>query len=228
MPLDHLTADQDAPAEARPKRKRRSTGPYKAADGRREAILDAAIEHFAKWGYFNSSIPKIAGDVGITKTGLLHHFSNKEVLLTAVLELRDERALENFFQGQLVVEPLEFFAHLAEQAKFNETQPGLTQMFSTLAAESSNPDNPAHAYFTRRYKRIIRGFSDMLDRAVADGTVKPDTDVDQVASEMLAMLDGFAIQWAFEPDTFSLHDHVFSYLDRLARSITPDARGLTA
>ena len=72
----------------RPKRVRR-TGPYKAADARRQAILDTAIEHFAQWGYFNSSIPKIAADVGMTKAGLIHHFGSKEALLSAVLEVRE-------------------------------------------------------------------------------------------------------------------------------------------
>ena len=210
----------------RPKRVRR-TGPYKAADARRQAILEAAIQHFAQWGYFNSSIPKIAAHVGMTKAGLIHHFGSKEALLSAVLELREQRALRTFFSEDTADDPVRYFRQVAAQAAFNESEPGLTQMFSVLAAESSNPEHPAHDYFQQRYARIVDGSSHVLARMVSAGTLLPGTDVRQVASEILAVVDGFTVQWALAGPPFSLHDRVHNYLDRLARSLTPGSRGLT-
>ncbi|MDF9277932.1 TetR/AcrR family transcriptional regulator [Arthrobacter sp. EH-1B-1] len=209
----------------RPKRVRR-TGPYKAGDARREAILEAAIEHFSQWGYFNSSMPKIAAEVGLTKAGLIHHFGSKEALLSAVLELRDQRAVSAFFAEDFRNDPLRYFRQVAAQAAFNESQPGLTQMFTILAAESSNEEHPAHEFFRQRYANIIEHTSALLDKMVAAGTLLPGTDVRQVASEMLAVVDGFTIQWALAKPPISLHDTIRNYLDRLAKSITTNGRGL--
>lgn len=205
----------------------RRTGPYKAADARREAILETAIEHFAQWGYFNSSMPKIAAEVGVTKAGLVHHFGSKEILLSAVLELREQRAMSAFFTEDSTNDPVRYFQQIAAQAAFNETQPGLTQMFSVLAAESSNPEHPAHEYFQQRYDRIIDASSQILARMVAAGKLVPETDVRQTASEILAVADGYTVQWALAGPPFSLHDRIYNYLDRLARAITPEHRGLT-
>lgn len=213
---------------SRPKRVRRSTGPYKAADATREAILDTAIEHFAAWGFFNSSVPKIAAEVGLTKTGLLHHFGSKEGLLEAVLELREQRGTQAFFDLDQIVDPIDYFEQIAAQAAFNETQPGLTQMFSILAAEAANPEHPAHDYFEQRYRRIIDASAGILHTAVSAGSLRPDVDPEQLASEIIGVLDGFVVQWGLARPQFSLHARVRSYLDRLARSITSDARGLSA
>jgi AcrR family transcriptional regulator len=218
------TEESKAPAE-RSKRVRR-TGPYKAADARRGAILEAAIEHFSQWGYFNSSIPRIAADVGLTKAGLIHHFGSKEELLSAVLELRDQRAVEAFYAEDFMNDPIRYFRQMAAQTAFNEGQPGLTQMFTVLAAESSNEEHPAHEYFQRRYANIIDLSSGILGNMVAAGALIPGTDVRQVASEILAVVDGFTIQWALAKASTSLHDTVYAYLDRLAKSITTDGRGL--
>ena len=209
----------------RPKRVRR-TGPYKAADARRQAILESAIEHFAQWGYFNSSMPKIAADVGLTKAGLMHHFSSKEELLSAVLELRDQRAFSAFYAEDFDNDPVRYLRQVAAQTAFNESQPGLTQMFSVLAAESSNEEHPAHEYFQRRYKSIIEAASGILAPMIAAGALREGTDVRQVAAEILAVVDGFTIQWAFDKANTSLHSTVFNYLDRLSRSVTTDGRGL--
>jgi AcrR family transcriptional regulator len=217
---------EETPRVRKPPARVRRTGPYKAADARREAILDAAIEHFALWGYFNSSVPKIAADVGVTKAGLIHHFASKEVLLSAVLELREQRAVTAFYSGEGSQNPSHYFGQIAVQAAFNESQPGLTQMFSVLAAEASNPEHPAHEYFVQRYERITEAIADILTEMVVAGTLLPETDVHQIAREILAVVDGFTVQWALATSTFSLHDSVRSYLDRLLRTITPGGRGL--
>lgn len=221
-----MQIEADSQPETQPKRARRK-GPYKAADGRRQAILDAAIEHFAQWGYFNSSIPKIAAAVGMTKAGLIHHFGSKEALLSAVLELREQRSLRIFYSADTHNDPLEYFRQIAAQAAYNERENALTQMFCVLAAEASNEKHPAHEYFRDRYENIVRGSSEILAGMVEAGTIRPDTDVRQVASEILAVVDGFTVQWALAGPPVSLADRVTSYLDRLAKSVTPDGRGIS-
>ena len=52
----------------------------------RVELLQAAIALFAERGFDGVSIAKIAGELGLTKQALLHHFSTKEKLYGEVLD----------------------------------------------------------------------------------------------------------------------------------------------
>ena len=56
------------------------------ASDTRELFLDTAETLFAERGFYGVSIAAIAGELGLTKQALLHHFSSKEKLYGAVLE----------------------------------------------------------------------------------------------------------------------------------------------
>ena len=51
-----------------------------------------ALTAFGDSGFHGASMAEIARRAGISHTGLLHHFPRKEDLLTAVLDLQDERS----------------------------------------------------------------------------------------------------------------------------------------
>jgi len=48
-------------------------------------IMDVALEHFAKKGYFNTSISRIAKHAGISKGLLYNYFESKEELLAEII-----------------------------------------------------------------------------------------------------------------------------------------------
>jgi AcrR family transcriptional regulator len=52
----------------------------------RTHILKVATRRFARQGFDSTSLQEIADEVGIKKPSLLHHFSNKNELLRAVLD----------------------------------------------------------------------------------------------------------------------------------------------
>lgn len=56
-----------------------------AASCRKEAILAAACEQFARYGFRGASLRHIARDAGVSLTLLNHHFHNKVGLLSAVM-----------------------------------------------------------------------------------------------------------------------------------------------
>lgn len=55
------------------------------AQDTRELFIDKAEALFAERGFYGTSIAAIAGELGLTKQALLHHFGSKEKLYGAVL-----------------------------------------------------------------------------------------------------------------------------------------------
>lgn len=216
--------EQAAPLVQAP---RHRSGSYAAADPRRELILATAIEHFAQWGYTSSSVPKIAADVGISRAGLLHHFSSKAELLRAVLEKRDRLAGEQFFGAGRDdhLTPWSLFAQLVAQARFNMTQPGLARLYALLSAEAGNREHPAHGYFQNRYAQLVGFLAGVLRDGVADGTLRPGLDCRAIAREILAVSDGLQIQFGLSDGSWDMADALRDSLDRLARSISVDGSG---
>ncbi|GAA2490404.1 TetR/AcrR family transcriptional regulator [Streptomyces gobitricini] len=200
-------------------------GGYAVGDERRLRILDAAVEHFAQWGFHASSLARIAKDVGITQGGLLHHFRSKEDLLVSVLERSEEHDIERFFSTEFD-SAADCFLRLLELVEYNSRRPGRTRMFNVLVGESSDPGHPAHAFFTRRYRKVLRDLSDTLRRGVDSGELKPDTDYLAEAQELIAVMDGFQLQWALEPEWLDMTERLRRYLDRVYRSISTTGAAL--
>ncbi|WP_405009936.1 TetR/AcrR family transcriptional regulator [Kitasatospora sp. NBC_01539] len=227
MPDAEPTPPAANPTE-KPARTRRRTGTYAAADDRRRRIVEAAMGHFAERGYLNASMQKIAADVGISYAGLLHHFGNKRELLRTVLEVRELQAVELFYSRLDLERPdlVQLLGLICEHTAFNLTQPGLMQMYTLLSAEATAEDHPAHAYFRERYARITALIEKAAGQGVSSGALDPGTDGTTVARELLAVADGFQIQWGLSDGTWDMLGAYRNYLDRLCRRLTADGSGL--
>ncbi|SDY60906.1 TetR/AcrR family transcriptional regulator [Herbiconiux ginsengi] len=185
-------------------------GSYAKTDEKRRAILDAALEVFAQSGYRSGSIRDIAERVGMSEAGLLHHFPNKSTLLAAVLERRDDRAvqfipLDENFGGRSTVNGL------LELASYNASEPGVVELYCTLSAEGTSPDHPAHQYFIDRYE-WSRG---MIERAFtiiqAEGDLRPGVTPASAAARTLAMMDGLQVQWLLDRDVLDMTEELRNF-----------------
>ncbi len=65
-------------------------GSYAKGVAKRGEILDAALAVIGRDGYSRATVREIAGAVGLSQNGLLHHFGSKERLFVEVLRHRDE------------------------------------------------------------------------------------------------------------------------------------------
>ncbi|MFF1779428.1 TetR family transcriptional regulator [Streptomyces virginiae] len=210
---------QDTGRTERKATKGAARGTYAVGDARRQKILDTAVEHFAQWGFNASSLTRIAADCGITQGGLLHHFRGKEDLLLSVLAQSERHDVERLF-SEPAASVAAHFATVVDLAADNERRPGIVRMFNTLVGESGNPEHPAHAYFTRRYARVLAYTVDLLEAGVARGELRPDTDCEAVGREIVAVMDGLQIQWVLTPDTVDMPARLRGFLDRLLRDIS--------
>ncbi|MGN8244944.1 TetR/AcrR family transcriptional regulator [Cellulomonas soli] len=167
-------------------------GEYRKSAERRAQILEAAHVVFARSGYTGSSVNEIARQVGMTQTGVLHHFAGGKIaLLRAVLESRDSGA-EDILAGRT---GRDFLAGLVEISRRQADQRGMVQLYKVLAAEGTDPDHPAHDYFVERFSRITQAVTAAYQAIAADGGLADGVDPGRAAIDTLAATEGLEVLW---------------------------------
>lgn len=83
----------------------------------------------------------------------------------------------------------------------NSSHRALVQMFVVFSAEATDEAHPAHDYFRRRAQRVVALMRAGLERAVEQGLVRSDLDLDLAARHCQAMMYGLQVQWLFDPGT---------------------------
>jgi AcrR family transcriptional regulator len=187
-------------------------GAYARGLARRDQIIEGAIELFSRIGYRNATVLDIATHVGISRTGLLHHFPSKEALLKAILAKRDLEDMERFGRSE---EPLSDLQNLVELVRHNARIPELVGLFAVLSAEAADASHPAHDYFVRRYDRARSAMGGALVRARDAGLLAPGVDIDHEARALVAVLDGLQIQWMLAPDDVDMARELHAELQKL-------------
>jgi AcrR family transcriptional regulator len=195
-----------------------SRGAYSVGVARRARIIRTAAEEFARGGFYNTSLARIAELSGLTDAGLGHHFANKQQLLLAVVQWRHQESREWWSQFEQA-DTVEFLGAFAQAAARDLAQPGLIELFVTLAAEAARPDHPAQDFFVARYRETVAGVALGLRLGVERGRLRSGLDVDQLAAEIIAVSDGLQLQWMLSGRTTDLVAGIRAYTDRLTASL---------
>jgi AcrR family transcriptional regulator len=181
-------------ADGQPTSGRGSRGPYATGQARRQAIVDEALVVFSRTGFHGGSLREIAKRVGVTPSGLLHHFADKEELFAEVLHQRDEAV------RAAAGDPAEHT--LIEQAKrvvaHNQTSRGLTSLYAIVSAEATDAEHPSHDDFAERYRTRADEAVEILRRGQEAGEVRGDIDPALAARLISAVMDGIQLQWLLD------------------------------
>ncbi len=182
---------------------------------RKEQVIREASRFFGQNGYHGAKLADIAKAAGVTEPGLLHHFPSKAHLLMAVLAERDRIDRERFDPSRHdgMKAPL---VSLQELVEYNETVPGLVQLFTVLVAESIDEKNPGHEFFRRRYENIREQNIAVLREAQARGEIRSDIPAEDLVIMLFAMMDGLQVQWLYEPEYINMA-HLFEQFLKLFR-----------
>jgi AcrR family transcriptional regulator len=159
----------------------------------------------------------IAAAAGLTNAGLLHHFPSKEELLVAVLQERDRLDGERFhLRGFTGLEALDALVKLVEA---NMSTPGLVRAFTVLMGESAAEDHPAGQWFRERYPRRSANLAAALRAGIDAGQIRPDTNCDAVAVEVIAMMDGLQVQWVLNPERVDMARLFAHYIGTVRQAV---------
>lgn len=186
-----MSAHEDAAAS---RVSRGPRGSYAKGQARRQQIVDEALSVFSRTGFHSGSLREIAKRVGLTPTGLMHHFADKEELFTEVLRQRDEavRAAAGDPAEHTLIQQFEkVVAH-------NQTSRGLTSLYAIVSAEATNPDHPAHDEFAERYRSQAEHSAVLLKAGQEAGEIRADLDPARAARLIGAVMDGIQLQWLLD------------------------------
>ena len=188
---------------------------YAKGRRRREELIAAAAETYADAGYHGASLREIAKRAGTSHAGLLYYFPNREALLAAVLQRRDE--LDAVRTGLDPDGPAGAagLRHMIDLAAHNQRNPGIVELYVRLAAEAITDDHPAHEYFTDHY-RVARDYVRASFAALAEtGGLRDGVDPRIAAVGFIALMDGLQVQWLTNPEEVDLVSALRFYLQQV-------------
>jgi len=176
-----------------------------SAAQRRETILRAAAGVFAEAGYRAARVSDVAARVGVTEPVVFQNFGSKAALFAAVLE-RAAADARGSLDG-LVGEPgMALLAHVLSGP--GHAPPGTASgaghagaaygvLFADAVALAAEPGLAGPA---RDVVRSVAGhLADLVRRAQADGTARPDADPDAAAWLLLSVLSAARLREAAMP-----------------------------
>ncbi len=183
---------------------------------RKEQLISAAIRFFGQNGYRGTRLADIAEAAGVTEPGLLHHYPSKVQLLMVVLAERDRIDRERFgHSGNGETDKM--LPLLQALVEYNQSVPGLVQLFTVLVTESIDQNNPGHEFFMQRYRSLRQQSLEAVRQAQDRGEVRDDIPAEDLVVLVFALMDGLQIQWLYEPESINMA-RVFEQFVKLVKT----------
>jgi AcrR family transcriptional regulator len=173
-------------------------------DARREQIREVAAALFDRLGYRETSMDKIADEVGIKKASLYYYFPSKDRLLVEmhdemielIISSHESRLKQDGRAADLLV------GMMTDIVSLQETHPGSLRVFFEHYRELPEPERTRVLDRRRTYERYAR---EQLQRGIDAGEFKP-VDV-RLASFAILGVANWSYQW-FRPGGGSTAEQV--------------------
>lgn len=200
-------------AESTQRREPYRRGPYRRGVERRLQVVDAAIDVFGQYGFKAGTLQRVADRVGVSPGAIEKLFGSKQQLLVAVLERWGELTADAIGRDSTGIDQLRGFRRLMA---YHMQHKALLELYTTMAAESTSPEHPAHAFMTERYRNTLATMRRLFADAVANGDFRSmdEEEIDSEAECLLAIMDGLEVQFLLDPNR-DLERSFGQYADRL-------------
>ncbi len=156
-------------------------------------ILDAAIQVFAEKGYHNARMDDIVEAAESSKGSVYFHFSSKEQIFLAILDLfarRLERGIQEAIQAQSGGVP-KLDAALQACLEVFSKYGGLAKIFLVQAAGLGSTVETKRLEITAHFSRLIQGY---LEQAIQEGELAP-VDTEITAAAWVGAIYEVVIRW---------------------------------
>jgi AcrR family transcriptional regulator len=163
----------------------------------RERILDRAFRLATRDGLDGLSIGMLAGELGMSKSGLFAHFGSKEDLQIEVLRAAARRFEEFVWRSALKAprgEPR--LRKVLERWLLWINEPSVPGgcIFVVAAAELDDKDGRPREFLVGEQKKLCASLAKAAHLAVEEGHFRRDLDCDQLAFDAYSLVLGYNFQ----------------------------------
>jgi len=214
--------DRDEPPESDPSLMNHGAGHHAVSDSRertaegspkdpgrrnREMILDEAIKLFSEQGYENTKISDITEALHMGKGTFYVYFKNKKELFVECIDRLTVTIVPRDAWAEIRTEK-DFERKSAKRGvAFLEAFPGFRGILNMLRVALGGRDPVLAGKAKEAFKVLSAPMAKDLRRAVSEGTVHPDVDVELFAFLELCMAEGLGY-WLMMESKYSLHEAV--------------------
>lgn len=157
----------------------------------------------------------VAERAGISQRGLVHHFANKQELLTAVLARHDQEVAIRVRDTGGVDALLSF----VDVVTSNTARPWIVELYSILSTEAISPTHPAHAHYLQRYSTFRRYVAQSFEALRERDLLSTDLDSETLAATFTALIEGLQIQWLYDAAAIDIDRTLRAYLATVVRGV---------
>lgn len=174
----------------------------KGSSQRREQIIKATVDCIVTHGYHNFSMQDVATTAGVSKGIIHYYFLNKDDLMMAILD-RSAVDIENMLIENMsaVVDPLSkleaFVAVCFDVLRSKKEYYQVNMDFWTQI----NQKEAVRRVVARHYEKFRSVAAEVIASGIAQGVFKP-LDPRMYASYIVAVADGFSLQFLFDSGVF--------------------------
>lgn len=196
---------------------KRSRGrPVGDREGRRIALLKAAVGVIADEGIAATSLRKVAQRAGCTTGAVSYYFASKEALMAAIIESRWDA-----FDGLLDIDADAGGIRRMFERWFEITtgDGDWAAGFQLLAYARHDPG--LIAVYQQRYARYRERLTGILADGQRQGRIRDDVRADLLADQLGTLGDGWMMLFPIEPERFA-PDRLGELLDATIAIISPE------
>lgn len=165
-------------------------------ESRRRQIIDAAWVCFARNGFHKTSMPDVFAEAGLSAGAVYRYFSGKEALIAAIAEVSTQQFMDT----------IDARAQAPRLLPLDELLPGIMEDLAALGGGTPAPMAPQVWSEMMREPQLAMTVGDMLERVherlaaacrryQGDGAFAADIDPGAVARVLMALLQGWIVQW---------------------------------
>jgi len=170
----------------------------KSAEDRRRELIAAGIACLGKGGMAAFTIDQICKQAGISRGLINHHFKTKDELLSCIYADMTDHLIQDYDADNND----ELLAQIIETS-FDEETFNRSNMRAWLAIWGQVPSNPVLSKMHKqRYERYKERIKTALRQSAAGESA--DRDIDSVARQLIAIIDGLWLEYCLHSDGFSL------------------------
>jgi len=186
--------------------------------GHRQDLLAAARRLLRTKGYARITARDLVAESGTNLASIGYHFGSKEGLLNAAIGEAIEEWTEQLARVAMAdpaATPAErgFSAWSAMLAGVAAQRELVVSYLEALAQAERAP--ALREQFARQYRRCRERVAELVAESLGDGTTPDDPQVRALAGFVMAVCDGFAVQWVLDPEGVPAADELRRGVERV-------------